>query len=299
MLASASAGRTRIRPARGWARVPGWRSAGRRWPAKAGGRIHGGGAGAGTATTGATAAGAVDGGWGARRNHPAGGATPGQDWSPAAGSATAGPRRLALRQPSPRQPSRDGWPCDSRLGAGRGWRGIGFGLARTRNHQARRHGPGRHEIFRIIPAKQAGALPLFLARDAMMTILTRLVTFCIHHRPQSRHISGKYRSVPILALSGSYGITRGSMLPIESERVQRAIFVRARPMPRLARNLTAGGCDLVGTGGQRLARSGARRVTAGGSRSPGSGSDRTRWPGRWSASGRGARRRGSHPPHGR
>src|SRR6266404_2224163 len=57
-----------------------------------------------------------------------------------------------------------------------------------------------------------------------MTILTRLVTFCTHHRPQSRHISGKCRSVPILTLSGSYGVARGLMLPIESERVQRAIF---------------------------------------------------------------------------
>ena len=101
---------------------------------------------------------------------------------------------------------------------------IGLRLARARNHQARRHGPGGHEIFRIIPAEQACLLPIFLRRGTQITIPTRLVTFCIHHRPQSRHISGKCRSVPILTLSRPYGLARGSMLPTESERVQRAIF---------------------------------------------------------------------------
>ena len=196
----------------------------------------------GTATTGASAAGAADGGgWGARRNHPAGGATPGQDWAPAAGSAAAGSATAgsatagSATAGSATAGSAASRPCDGRLGGGRGWRGIGFGRARTRNHQARRHRPGRHKVFRIITAKQAGTLPFLLPRDAIMTIPTRLVTFCTHHRPQSRHISGKYRSVPILTLSGSYGITRGSMLPIESERVQRAIFgacqTNAAPCP--------------------------------------------------------------------
>ena len=125
----------------------------------------------------------------------------------------------------------------SRLRGGPGFRGvIGRWLARTRNHQARRHGPGGHEIFRIVPAEQACMLPLFLRRETWITIPTRLVTLCIHHRPQSRHISGKCRSVPILTLSRPSGITRGSMLPNESERVQRAIFRRflgyARPTSR-------------------------------------------------------------------
>ncbi len=117
-----------------------------------------------------------------------------------------------------------GWLCTSRFKDRSRWRGIRFRLARTRNYQTWRHRPGGHEILRIIPAEQAGTLPLFLPRGVLMTISTRLVTFCIHKRPQSRHISGKRHSVPILTLSSSYGIARGLMLPIESERVQRAIF---------------------------------------------------------------------------
>ena len=88
-----------------------------------------------------------------------------------------------------------GWRLGlGRLGlARRGWlRGIvGLRLARARNHQAWRHGPGGNQIFRIIPAEQACTLPLLLRRGIMLTIPTRLVTFCTHHRPQSRHISGK------------------------------------------------------------------------------------------------------------
>ena len=63
-----------------------------------------------------------------------------------------------------------------------------------------------------------------LRRDPDVTILTRLVALCTHHRPQSRHISGKYRSVPILALSRPNGIARVLMLPTESKCVQRAVF---------------------------------------------------------------------------
>ena len=111
------------------------------------------------------------------------------------------------------------------LRGGPGFLGIiGLRLAWARNHQARWHGPGGQEIFRIIPAEQACTLPFFLRRGTRMTIPTRLVTLCIHHRPQSRHIYGKCRSVPILTLSRPYGLARGSMLPTETERVQRAIF---------------------------------------------------------------------------
>src|SRR5690242_4823310 len=94
---------------------------------------------------------------------------------------------------------------------------------RSRDQEARRDGPGRHEIVRLFPAEQAGTLPFVLLRGVLVTILIRLVTLCIHSRPQSRHISGINRSVPILTLTRPYGISRGSMLPIESERVQRAI----------------------------------------------------------------------------
>src|SRR5207302_10588246 len=107
-----------------------------------------------------------------------------------------------------------------RSGTGLGRPGICFGklvvgiwLARARNDQSRRHGPGRHEVLWIIPAEQASTLPLFLPRvllrEGHVTIPTRLVTFCTHHRPQSRHtFSGKYRSAPILTLSRPNGIAR-------------------------------------------------------------------------------------------
>jgi hypothetical protein len=78
-----------------------------------------------------------------------------------------------------------------RLGAGSGRLGAGFRLARARDHQARRNGPRGHEVFRIIPAEQAGTLPPFLPRVLRprpgITVPTRLVTLCTHHRPQSRH----------------------------------------------------------------------------------------------------------------
>jgi len=89
-----------------------------------------------------------------------------------------------------------GWPGGGRLGRGRlrggsGRLGVGFRLARDGNHQARWNGPGGHEVFRAIPAEQAGTLSLFLSRVPRrgpdITVPTRLVTFCIHHRPQSRH----------------------------------------------------------------------------------------------------------------
>jgi hypothetical protein len=77
------------------------------------------------------------------------------------------------------------------LGTGVGGLGVGIRLPRARDDQSRRNRPGGHEVFRVIPAEQAGTLPLFLPRvisgGRNATIPTRLVTFCIHHRPQSRH----------------------------------------------------------------------------------------------------------------
>ncbi len=86
----------------------------------------------------------------------------------------------------------------SRLGTGPGGLGTGFGgvgvgirLPRARDHQARRNRPGGHEVLRVIPAEQAGTLPFFLPRvipeGGNVTVPTRLVTFCTHYRPQSRH----------------------------------------------------------------------------------------------------------------
>src|SRR5581483_820775 len=110
---------------------------------------------------------------------------------------------------------------------------VGFWLARPRHQEAGRDGPGRHSIVRLFPAEQAGVLPFVRLEGVSVTILVRLVTLCIHSRPQSRHISGINRSAPILTLTRPYGISRGLMLPIESERVQRAIF---RIMPDYCRD---------------------------------------------------------------
>src|SRR6266566_2335292 len=131
-----------------------------------------------------------------------------------------------------------------------------------------------------------------------MTILTRLVTFCTHHRPQSRHISGKCLSMPILTLSGSYGVARGLMLPIESERVQRAIFGACQT--NAATLLWLAGRPGLTRGADRLGRdlAGRRPEPAAGLRFPDPGSGRIRSPDRWSASGRGVRLRGSRPPRG-
>ena len=77
------------------------------------------------------------------------------------------------------------------LGTGVGGLGVGIRLPWARNYQPRRNRPGGHEVFRVTPAEQASTLPLFLPRVILeggnVTVPTRLVTFCIHHRPQSRH----------------------------------------------------------------------------------------------------------------
>jgi len=92
----------------------------------------------------------------------------------------------------------EGWLVGCRLGVGLGRLGsrpgrlrVRFRVARARNDQAQRNRPGGHEVFRIIPAEQAGTLPFFLSqvlrRGPDITVPTRLVTFCTHNRPQSRH----------------------------------------------------------------------------------------------------------------
>ena len=98
-------------------------------------------------------------------------------------------RRVALRQTAAGRGSEAGTGLAGRGRVGR--LGVGIRLPRTRDDQPRRNRPGRHEVFRVIPAEKAGMLPLFLPRvlsgDGNVTIPTRLVTFCTHHRPQSRH----------------------------------------------------------------------------------------------------------------
>src|SRR5690242_20207500 len=151
---------------------------------------------------------------------------------------------------------------------------------RSRDQEARRDGPGRHEIVRLFPAEQAGTLPFVLLRDVLVTILIRLVTLCIHSRPQSWHISGINRSAPILTLTRPYGISRGLMLPIESERVQRAIsgvcqtiaVTGAQPGRSRVSHLVNRGWD------RRAPGPAARRGGVGGPRFPDPGSGRTRWP---------------------
>ena len=125
---------------------------------------------------------------------------------PSGGGRDAGPGTVA-----------GGWLRGSRLRTGPGRLVVGIRLARARDDQALRDGPGGHQVFRIIPAEQAGTLPLIfpllprvLLGSTNITIPTRLVTFCIHHRPQSRHtFSAKYRSAPILTLYRSNGVARG------------------------------------------------------------------------------------------
>ncbi len=102
---------------------------------------------------------------------------------PSGGGSDAGPGTVA-----------GDWLRGSRLRTRPGRLGVGLRLARARDDQALGDGPGGHQVFRIIPAEQAGTLPLFfpflprvLLGSTNITIPTRLVTFCIHHRPQSRH----------------------------------------------------------------------------------------------------------------
>ena len=118
------------------------------------------------------------------------------------GAFLAGNRRRLAGVQEPSGGGRDarpgtvagGWLHGSRLRTGPGRLGVGIRLARARDDQALGDGPGGHQVFRIIPAEQAGTLPLFfpllrrvLLGSTNITISTRLVTFCIHHRPQSRH----------------------------------------------------------------------------------------------------------------
>jgi hypothetical protein len=138
----------------------------------------------------------------ARSGSLAGLVTQGLPGLPGRGAFLAGNRRRLAGVQKPSGGGRDagpgtvagGWLRGSRLRTGPGRLGVGIRLARARDDQALGDGPGGHQVFRIIPAEQAGTLPLFfpllprvLLGSTNITIPTRLVTFCIHHRPQSRH----------------------------------------------------------------------------------------------------------------
>ncbi|HEX2824007.1 MAG TPA: hypothetical protein VHO07_28160, partial [Streptosporangiaceae bacterium] len=71
-------------------------------------------------------------------------------------------------------------------------RGVRLWGARDRDDQARWNGPGRHETCRFTPAERALGRRFFWQRGTLVTILTRLVALCIHHRPQFTH----FRQVP-------------------------------------------------------------------------------------------------------
>ena len=115
------------------------------------------------------------------------------------------------------------------------WRDIGPLSNRgcgLRRDQAGRHRPGRRDLVRPGPARGARMLRFFGRSGFLMTILTRSITFCAHHKPQFSHFSDEMsRSSPFP--TDSYGSSRASMLPIESESVQRAIFWTCRDhLPR-------------------------------------------------------------------
>jgi hypothetical protein len=61
-------------------------------------------------------------------------------------------------------------------------------LALGRDDQARRNRPEWYQTSRFTPADRAGTLRFFCWRGIVMTILTRLVTLCIHNRPQFAHL---------------------------------------------------------------------------------------------------------------
>jgi hypothetical protein len=72
--------------------------------------------------------------------------------------------------------------------------------ARARDDQARRNGPGGNKASRITSGR-AHMLGFFRRREIFLTVLTRLVALCIHHRPQFVHFSGGCHSALIRTLT--------------------------------------------------------------------------------------------------
>ena len=143
---------------------------------------------------------AAGGGCGARRNHPAGGATPGQERSSAAGPSWLARLRFAPRgrRPVPGVGSEPSGPAARTKGAqGSPSRPSGTGLYAAVLPPARNHYDDSHSTGHFLYSSQT---------------------------PVQAHFLAKRPSVPILAVSRPYGMARGLMLPIESKRVQRAIF---------------------------------------------------------------------------
>ena len=66
-------------------------------------------------------------------------------------------------------------------------------------------------------------LGIFGQPGLYVTIITRLITLCVHIRSQFSHFSDEMLRFPPIAIS-SYGSSRHPMLPIESKSVQRVFF---------------------------------------------------------------------------
>jgi hypothetical protein len=107
--------------------------------------------------------------------------------------------------------------------------GVCFRAGGLGRDQARWHRPGRHDAIRPDSTRGVRTLRFFGKPGLLVTILTRSITFCAHHRPQFSHVSGEI-SPPSPDLYLFVRVLPGSMLPIESESVQRAI-IRAGPDP--------------------------------------------------------------------
>ena len=102
---------------------------------------------------------------------------------------------------------------------------VGFLACGRGDDQARRHRPGWHHAVR--PDRGSGARMLrFIGRSGrLMTILTRVITFRVHHRPQFNPISGEMsQSSPIP--TDSCGSSRVRCYPLRA-RVYRGLFFGA------------------------------------------------------------------------
>jgi hypothetical protein len=82
---------------------------------------------------------------------------------------------------------------------------VGFLACGRGDDQARRHRPGWHHAVRPDRGSCARTLRFIGRSGRLMTILTRVITFRVHHRPQFNPISGEMsRSSPIPTDSCGY-----------------------------------------------------------------------------------------------
>ena len=256
--ASASAVRTRIRPARGGARAPrwppakGWRAAGAGRPGRRRLALRPTGA-SGPASWARMPSGptvselalwgptvselalsrlAAD-GCGARRNHPAGGATPGQELSSPADPSAACPSAAGSGFACPGLACPGAWLGGAGSGESSacGWRGPGI-IRPGGTDQGEPDFPDHPSGT----ALYAAAPPL--ARNHVDDSHSTGHSLYSSQTPVRAHFWQNALTCRSSHPSRPYGITRGLMLPIESEDVYEGHFsvrpTEARPSPRRA-----------------------------------------------------------------